>query len=169
MIMSVFVAALLIVFAVMAERPEEEKRAAAYAVTEEETLAAVPATDSDDMSALTRVFGARLLALRGEHVAGQVRNGSFEGGMARLAALHFDSLTVSAVRPASAAPLLKPEGMEVTLTDGVSVLGMPAVLFEGNGAFCLCFSDEAAAYSVYREGGVREEFLLFAASLTSVR
>ena len=162
-------AALLIVFAVMAERPEEEKRAAAYAVTEEEALAAVPATDSDDMSALTRVFGARLPALKNERVAGQVRNGSFEGKTARLATLRFDSLTVSAVRPASAAPLLKPDGLDVVLADGASVLGMPALLFEGKGAYCLCFSDEAAAYSVYREGGTREEFLLFAASLTSVR
>ena len=103
----------------------------------------------NDPQGLARLFEAPIPALPGYAVSGEGGNTAHDGETARVAVLRYEGLTIMAVQPASAAPLLLREELNVSLRGDVTVLGLPAVMAERDGAFCVYFSNSWAAYSVY--------------------
>ena len=66
---------------------------------------------------------------------------------------------ITAVRPASAAPLLLRGELSVSMTNELTVLNHPAMLASRGGAHCVYFTNESAAYSVYTPQAEKEDFL----------
>ena len=73
--------------------------------------------------------------------------------------VHQAELSLSAVQPATAAPLLLHGDLDVELRSDLTVLNLPAVLASRGNARCLYFSDEAAAYALYAPDAAEDVFL----------
>jgi hypothetical protein len=159
------VAAVFVVLAVMAEKPAADKQVEAFAVTDEEPLLNIPATDTDDVSALSHVFGEKLAVFPDAAVRGAVRNASYQGATARVATLAYENAVVTCVRPAAAAPLLLRDDLDVSVRTDLSILSMPAAYAEHGNARCLYFSGDGAAYSLYAPDLSQEDFFTLAAAL----
>lgn len=112
----------------------------------------------NDPKGLAQLFGAPLPALPGYAVSGEGGNATHDGQVARVAALYYEGLIISAVQPASAAPLLLRDELDVALLGDLAVLGQPAALARKGDAYCVYFSTPAAAYSVYAPHAEREDF-----------
>ena len=112
-----------------------------------------------DASALARMFESRLPVLNGLTPEGKAVNTSYDGGVARLVTLRYNGVTLAAVQPAAAAPLLLHGELDVQLRSDLTVLGLPAVLASKGSAHCLYFSDEAASYTVYAPEADEKTFL----------
>lgn len=115
-----------------------------------------------DFAALQQAFGAPLPQLPGYAMQGKAVNETYQGKNVRMACLEYDGFVLTAVRPAYAAPLLLHEELSLSLEGDVSVAGLPAALAEGEGARCLYFSTEEAAYSLYAPNAGRESILALA-------
>ena len=124
---------------------------------------------TQDARELARLFGAPLPVLPGFTPAGEAGNATHDGEAARVATLRYEGLTITAVRPASAAPLLLRGEMDVQLRSDLTVLSLPAVLADRGRAHCLYFSDETAAYSLYAPQAEEEEFLSLLSRLSWVQ
>ncbi len=95
-------------------------------------------------------------------------NASWEGKNAHLVTLTCPSgVTVTAVSPAQAAPLIRRSGMELTRMTDLKVINLDAALAVGRDGACLYFADAAACYCLYGEGMSGEDLVLLASSLTS--
>ena len=72
--------------------------------------------------------------------------------------LSYDGFTVTAVRPADAAPMLLRAGLTLSADGDAAALGLPAALAVRGDARCAYFSDDMAAYSVYAPAADAETF-----------
>ena len=149
--------AVVYVSTILLQIPEEETDN--YVVVDEpEPVTRMQPAAMNDASALAELFGAPLPCLPGYAMRGQGDNASYEGSAARIATLQYSGVTISAVRPASAAPLLLHEDLSVQLRNGLSVLNLPAVLAEKGNARCVYFSGANAAYTVYAPQAGEQDF-----------
>ncbi len=125
----------------------------------EEIVTRMQPAQSDDARALSALFGAPLPMLAGFAPIGQAGNTTHDGQNVRVATLQYEGLMITAVRPASAAPLLLRSELSVSLVSDLTVLNHPAVLAAKGGAKCVYFTGESAAYSVYTPQADEEAFL----------
>lgn len=156
--------AVVYVSAILLQIPEDETNSH-VAAEEPEPVSRMQPAAMNDASALAEMFGAPLPCLPGYAMRGQGDNANYEGSTARVAALQYSGVTVSAVRPASAAPLLLHEELSVQLRTGLSVLNLPAVLAEMGNARCVYFSSTDAAYSIYAPQADAQDFFNMLESL----
>ena len=154
--------------AVLLRTPESGQGDGWQVIEEQETVGPLQAGSTGDPQALARLFGAELPFLPGAAAAGTAQNTQFDGALARLATLEYAGLTISAVRPAAAAPLLLHGELSVDLRSDLSVLNLPAVLAHRENAYCLYFSNDAAAYAVYAPNAPKEDFLALIGRLSAV-
>ena len=157
-LLSLALMAAVYVAAVLVHSPEAEEPS--FVVREEqEAVTRLQAASTSDVAALARVFGSRLPAVPDAAMNGEASNASHDGQIARLAVLRYNGLTISAVRPAAAAPLLLHGELSVELRSGLDVQNLPVMLASREDAFCAYFADETAAYAVYAPHASREDFL----------
>lgn len=123
-----------------------------------EPVTPLQAGSSTDARTLSGLFGARLPVLPGYALQGQAVNVKRNGETVRKVTLSYDGFTVTAVRPADAAPLLLRGEMELSARDDVTLLGKPAVLAQRGGAYCLYCSDGEASYCIYAPQADEETF-----------
>ena len=168
-LLTLILAAMFVVLAVMAEKPAADKQGAAFTVTEEEPLSPVTVADTDNAYALARVFDDRVPVWTGEKFAGAIRNAVYEGAVARTASLNYDGAVISCVKPVSAAALLTRSELSVMLRSDLSILSMPALYAVKDNARCLYFSSESAAYSIYVPDMDEDAFFALAARLTLIK
>ena len=102
-----------------------------------------------DVQELAGLFGARLPFRPDQKPQEQAVNLERNGMTVRKVTLAYDGFTVTAVRPADAAPLLLREEMWLSTYDDMEVLGLPAAVASRDDAYCVYFSDDEAAYSIY--------------------
>ena len=155
------VLAVFCLYAVIAIRPPESGAARLMEAEEPDVIRTV---ESADPAQLARLFEHACPMLPEAGVYGTVSTQRLEGRNARLLTLEYAQMTLSCVRPATAAPLLLRPGLTVMslYTEDryrFSVLSMPAVYAEKGNERCLYFSDESAAYRLYTDSLGRDEFL----------
>jgi len=124
-----------------------------------EPVTRMQAADMNDAQALSRLFGAPLPYLPGLAVEGHGGNATHDGETVRMATLRYDGVIITAVRPASAAPLLLRGDLSVSLRSDLTVLNLPAVLSSRGGQQCVYLSSENAAYAIYAPQAPQEDFL----------
>ena len=163
LIAAVYVAAILI------QSPGSGGGDSFVVVEDPEDVDRMQAASMSDIPTLSRMFGAPLPAVPGVTPAGESGNMTWDGRNARFVALRYDGLTIAAVRPAAAAQLLRREGLSVSLRGDLTVLGLPAMLAGKDGAHCVYFSNESAAYAVYAPNATEEAFLAVLEKLTWVQ
>ena len=160
----VLLMAVIYISTILLQIPEDETDSYVAAESPAPITRMQPAA-MNDAPALAGLFGAPLPCLPGYAMRGQGDNADYEGSTARVAALQYSGVTVSAVRPASAAPLLLHEELSVQLRTGLSVLNLPAVLAEMGNARCVYFSSTDAAYSIYAPQADAQDFFNILESL----
>ena len=126
---------------------------------EQEPVTRMQAADMNDAQALAQLFGAPLPMLPGLIPDGHGGNTTHDGETVRVATLRYEGLTITAVRPATAAPLLLHNDLSVSLRSDVTVLNLPGVLANKGERQCVYLTAENAAYSLYTAQGTEEEFL----------
>lgn len=149
----------IFVFAVMMQSPGDSMEGSFVVMDEEEPLTRMQPASSTDVHALAQLFGAPLAALTGYAPAGQAFNTTHDGQLVRVVTLQYPNAVITAVRPASAAPLLLRADMSVSLRGDLTALNLPAVEADKGNALCLYFSNESAAYSVYAVNTTAEEIV----------
>ena len=152
-------AGLVYLAAVLLQSPAEHRLESAAPRETRPPVTRMQAAQMDDAAALARMFEGRLPVLPGLALQGRGENAVHDGAAARLVTLTYSGIVLSAVQPASAAPLLLHGELDVALRSDLTALGLPAVLAEKGNARCLYFSDEAAAYSVYAPNAEESVFL----------
>ena len=114
-----------------------------------QTLSPAGLLSGADLNALATHFGVSVPYI---HAGGSgiVKDTTYAGGYARAFTYSDPSgLTISAVRPASAAQLLNPGGLSFDASQTYAIHDMKAVMAtDANGCF-LFFSDDFAAYCLY--------------------
>ena len=134
--------------------------AGSFVVEDEEAIVTrIQPAQIDDAQSLASLFGAPLPVVPSLLIRGQAGNTTHDGQNVRVATLQYEGLVVTAVRPASAAPLLLRGELSVSLKSDLTVLNHPAVLASRGGARCVYFSNESAAYSIYTPQADEEAFL----------
>ena len=126
---------------------------------QEETVTRMQPAQIDDAQSLASLFGAPLPVVPSLLIRGQAGNTTHDGQDVRVATLQYEGLAITAVRPASAAPLLLRGELSVSLKSELTVLNHPAVLASRGGARCVYFSNESAAYSIYTPQADENAFL----------
>lgn len=149
--------AVVYVSAILLQIPEDDTTHFT-ASAEPETVIRMQPAAMNNAQALSELFGAALPYLPGYAMSGQGDNMNHEGNVARIAALQYTGVTITAVRPSSAAPLLLHEELSVSLRGDLSVLNSPCVLAEKGNARCVYFSNADAAYSVYAPQAGEQDF-----------
>ena len=132
----------------------------------QDTVSRMQPAETGDPGSLASLFGAPLPMLPGLTSRGQAGNTSHDGLNVRVAVLQYEGLTVTAVRPASAASLLLRDKLSVSLMSDLTVLNHPAVLASRGGAHCVYFTNESAAYSIYTPQADEADFLAVLKRLT---
>lgn len=160
--------ALIYVGMVLLESPEA-RMDDNWTVVDDDPVPPLQAVSSSDAGALARLLGAPIPALRGKSMQGQALNLTHDGQTVRQVILDYGDLRITALRPASAAPLLLEEGLSVRLQKDLTVMNMPAVLSEGDGRYCIYFSSTQAAYSVSGKAESASAFLGLVHSLSPVQ
>ena len=150
--------AVIYVSAILLQTPEDEN-AERFASAAQESVPPMQSASMNDADALAQLFGAPLPYLPGYAMAGQGTNANYEGANARLVTMEYSGVTISAVRPAAAAPLLLRGELSVSLKSDLAVLRLPAVLAQKGSARCVYLSGADAAYSVYAPQAGEEDFL----------
>lgn len=151
--------AAIYVAVVVLESPEEGEESSFVVVEEPEAVERLQPSASNDARALAQLLGHRLPVWKDHPVAGDAANAVHDGQTVRQITLRYEGLVISAVRPASAAPLLLRSGLDVSLRSDLVALNLPAVLASRGGEYCLYFSDEQAAYAIYAPHAEEEVFL----------
>lgn len=166
-ILALVAAAAIYLAAVLLQSPGEKPETAA-ADKPRSTVARMQAAAMDDAGAMARMFENRLPAIPNMTPKGRGVNTTHDGETARLVTLNYNGVVISAVQPASAAPLLLHGELDVSLRGDLNILNLPAVLAQKGRSHCLYFSDEAASYAVYAPDAEESDFLNLAAHLTWV-
>lgn len=150
---------LIYVGTVLLQLPGDSEDNSFVVEEEHETITRMQAADMNDAQALAQLFGAPLPMLPGMAVNGQGSNTTHDGETVRVATLRYEGLTITAVRPATAAPLLLHNDLSVSLRSDVTVLNLPGVLANKGERQCVYLTAENAAYSLYTAQGTEEDFL----------
>lgn len=161
--------AVIYLAAILLKTPEAEKESAWVVEEEQAPVSRMQPATMSDAKALSELFGAPLPVLPGYPQSGTGENAAHDGQLARVATLHYEGFTVTAVRPASAAPLLLHGELAVRLRSDLTVMNLPAVLASRGNAYCAYFSSEAAAYAVYAPEVAEEAFLALLSRLTAAQ
>lgn len=161
--------AVIYLAAVLLEIPGAEPEESWVVEEEAQPLTRMQAANMHDAQALAQLFGAPLPALSGYSPAGEGRNTTHDGHLARQVTLQYDGFMVTAVRPASAAPLLLRPELSISLRSDLTVMNLPAVLASREGAYCAYFSCDTAAYSIYAPAAQEEDFLNLLSKITAVQ
>ena len=115
------------------------------------------------------MLGAPLPQFSGHTPAGEARNTRHDGQTVRQVTLTYPGLVITAVRPASAAPLLLRNELSIQSRSDLTVMNLPATLAGKGSSHCLYFSSEFAAYSLYAPNATEEEFLSLLRQITQVK
>ena len=134
----------------------ETLRASDFEVSDDASVSRIVPGESSDLGEIRAICGFPLPYFPGQLMYAGVTNADWDGGNAVRVTMEYASgAVIEAVRPAEAAPLIRRAGMEVQLYGNLRVPftgmydGIGAVMCRGNGASCLYFSTDTAAYSVY--------------------
>lgn len=146
------------VMAVLLETPGKQEKES-FVVQQEETVSPMQAGSGSDAGEMARLFGAPLPVLRGQTAVCEARNTQHDGQTVRMVTLRYAGVEITAVRPASAAPLLLRSGLTLQLRSDLTALNLPATLASRGSEYCLYFSDEYAAYSIYAPAATEDSFL----------
>ena len=157
--LAILLMALVYVAAVLLQLPGDMEENSFVVQEESEPVTRMQAADMNDAAALSALFGAPLPCLPGLTPSGQGGNTTHDGETVRVATLRYEGLTVTAVRPASAAPLLLHGDLSVSMRSDLTVLNLPAVLASHGDQYCAYVTSEHAAYSFYAAQATEEEFL----------
>lgn len=168
-LMVLLLAGLVYIGVVLLETPEARQDDNWAVLEEEEPVSPLQAATSSDVHSLARLFGAPLPAFSGISPRGEARNVTHDGKTVRQITLQYDGAVITALRPASAAPLLLQEDLSLSLISDLSVANMPAVLAEKDGRFCLYFSSNQAAYSITGRASDAEDFLRLIRQVTMIQ
>lgn len=168
-ITALLIAAVLYVGAVLLESPEARQDDSWAVVDDEEIVSPLQAASMNDVSALARHFGAPLPAFPGVIPQGEARNVIHDGKTVRKVTLKYNGVEITALRPASAAPLLLQSDLSISLRSNITAVNLPAVLAEGKGRYCLYFSSNQAAYSLSAPAESTEAFLQLAQQLRIIQ
>ena len=156
---AVLVMAAVYLAAVLIQSPADGA-AGSFVVDEgEEPVSRMQPAQTNDVRSLASLFGAPLPVVPSLLLQGQAGNTTHDGQNVRVATLQYEGLMIAAVRPASAAPLLLRGELSVSMRNDLTVLNHPAVLASRGGAYCVYFSNESAAYSVYARQAEEADFL----------
>lgn len=150
--------AIVYVSAVLLQMPDADSDLDTAAAEPESVPRMQPAA-MNSAQALSELFGAPLPYLPGYAMAGQGDNVDYEGANARLVTLQYPGVTITAVCPAAAAPLLLHRELPVSLRSDLSCLNLPAMLASKGNARCVYLSGADAAYAVYTPNAGEEDFL----------
>ncbi|MBR1585410.1 MAG: hypothetical protein IJ662_07725 [Clostridia bacterium] len=167
-LLALLAAALVYLAAVLLQVPGVNQEEGYIVKEEPAPVTRMQAASMGDTAALAKMFEARLPVLQGLTPNGQGVNRTHDGSPARLVTLQYNGLTISAVQPAAAAPLLLHSELDVTLRSDLTVLNLPAVMASRGSAYCLYFSDETTAYAMYAPEAEEQDFLTVASRLTWV-
>lgn len=160
LLLAVFLSAAVYLAAILLADLGEEDRQEWLVEEEQAPVTPMQAATDSDAGALAALFGADIPYLPGETPRGNARNTAHDGETVRMVTLQYPSgLEITAVRPASAAPLLLRGELSLSLRTDLSVFHLPASLTQKDGAFCLYFSDTDASYSVYLPNTTENAFL----------
>lgn len=151
--------AVIYVGAIMLQSPTDGTAGSFVVEDEPETVTRMQPAQFSDAQSLAAEFGAPLPVVPSLLIRGQAGNTTHDGQNVRVAALRYEGLVITAVRPVSAAPLLLRSELSVSLVSDLTVLNHPAVLAAKGGAKCVYFTGESAAYSVYTPQADEEAFL----------
>lgn len=158
--------AILYVGVVLIDRPDADEQGM-YAVTEED-ITPLQAAQFTDPTLLAQSFGVEIPCLSGVPMRGMARNAVYDGKTARVVTLDYDGLTITAVRPASAAPLLLRDHLSLSTDARYTLLSIPATLASRGDEHCLYFVTSAAAYAVYAPAMRLDDLIALAGRLTLV-
>ena len=156
---SVLLMGVVYLAAVLIQAPADGLAGSFVVEEEQEIITRMQPAQVDDAQSLASLFGAPLPVVPSLLVRGQAGNTTHDGQNVRVATLQYEGLAITAVRPASAAPLLLRGELSVSLKSDLTVLNHPAVLASRGGAHCVYFSNESAAYSIYTPQADEEAFL----------
>ena len=159
MIGSVLLMGAVYLAAVLIQSPVDGLAGSFVVEDEEEIVTRMQPAQIDDAQSLASLFGAPLPVVPSLLIRGQGGNTTHDGQNVRVATLQYEGLVITAVRPASAAPLLLRGELSVSLKSDLTVLNHPAVLASRGGARCVYFSNESAAYSIYTPQADEDAFL----------
>ena len=165
-LLALVAAAAVYLAAVLLQSPGADRAESYTAPEQRPPVTRMQPAAMDDAAQMARMFEYRLPALPGLTPRGRGVNALHDGADARLVTLSYTGVTISAVQPATAAPLLLHGELDVVLRSDLTVLNLPAVLAEKGSARCLYFSDEGAAYAVYAPDAAEEDFLRLIPRLT---
>ena len=154
--------AVIYIAAVLLQTAEDGGEGSWVVVEDQAPLSRMQSASMSDLTTLAQLFGAPLPTIPGYFAQGEGANALYDGQNARVATLRYEGVTVTAVRPASAAPLLLRQELSVSLRNDLTVLNLPAVLAEKGGAYCLYFSSEDAAYAIYAPRAQEQDLLSLA-------
>ncbi len=155
--------------AVLLHAPETDGQSAFIVEEEKAPVTPLTASSSSDPRALAQLLGAPLPQLADYTPAGAARNVAHDGQTVRQVTLDYGGLIITAVNPASAAPLLLREEMTVQSRSDLTVMNLPAVWACRGESHCLYFSSEFAAYSIYAPKATEEEFFAMLGRISQVR
>ncbi len=156
---SVLLMAVVYLAAVLIQSPVDGMAGSFVVEDEEEIISRMQPAQTYDAQSLAAMFGAPLPVVPSLLIQGQAGNTTHDGQNVRVASLLYEGLVITAVRPASAAPLLLRSELSVSLTSDLTVLNHPAVLATRDGAKCVYFTGESTAYSIYTPQADEEAFL----------
>ena len=156
---TVLLMAVVYLAAIMLQTPADGAAGSFVVEDEPETVTRMQPAQFSDAQSLAAQFGAPLPVGPSLLLRGQAGNTTHDGQNVRVASLQYEGLVVTAVRPASAAPLLLRSELSVSLVSDLTVLNHPAVLAARGGAKCVYFTGESAAYSVYTPQADEDAFL----------
>ena len=167
-LLSLFLMGAVYVTTVLLDNPADN-REGSFVVEEEKTpVTRMQPARMNDVQALADLFGAPLPALRGQNAEGEGVNASHDGETARMVTLRYGDLVITAVRPASAAPLLLRSGLSVSPRTDITALNMPVTLTGRGRVFCAFMTGEDAAYSVYVPDASESDFVSLLSRLSWV-
>lgn len=168
LLLALLLIAVIYLAAVLLHAPENLEQNA-WVVEEEEHITPLQAASSSDVRALAQMLGAPLPHLASHTPTGEARNARHDGQTVRQVTLSYPGLTITAVRPASAAPLLLRNELVIQSNSALTVMNLPAILASKESSHCLYFSSEFAAYSIYAPNSTEEEFLSVIRQITQIK
>ena len=169
LILALLLMAVIYVAAVLLDSPEKSQQNAWVVEEDEKAVTPLQAASTSDVRALSQMLGAPLPALPNHTPVGEARNTAHDGKNVRQVTLSYGGLIITAVRPASAAPLLLRNELSIQSRSDLTVMNLPATLASQHDRHCLYFASEFAAYSIYTPSATEEEFLSIIRQITQVR
>ncbi len=163
---AVLMMAMIYLAAVLIQAPADGMAGSFVVDDGQDIVSRMQPVETGDAGDLASLFGAPLPMLPGLSPWGKAGNTSHDGLNVRAAVLQYEGLTVTAVRPASAASLLLRGELSVSMKNDLTVLNHPAVLAGKGGAHCVYFTSESAAYSIYTPQADEADYLAVLKRLT---